>query len=136
MVIFLEHLSATLSDKQISLYTAHEAAQILRDLAPALAHIAGQNVIHCDIKPANIAFSPERGAVFSDYVVAVTTSERRRLIGGSPWYMPPEWLYKNVHGLPGDIWALGITMLYVLGKIERLEKQDKLLTWYESCTKT
>lgn len=78
--------------------------------------MASRHVIHYDIKPANIAISLERGAVLIDHGVAKTASARRGLMGGSPWYMPPEWLYKQVHDLSEDVWSLGITMLYVLGK--------------------
>jgi serine/threonine protein kinase len=35
--------------------------------------------------------------------------------GGTPCYVPPEYLFADQRGCPGDIWAFGITMLFVFG---------------------
>jgi serine/threonine protein kinase len=37
--------------------------------------------------------------------------------GGTPWYVPPEFVGLKQRGYPSDVWALGVTMLYVMGKI-------------------
>lgn len=72
--------------------------------------------------PANITYSPQRGAVLIDFEMATFTTGDTSS-GGTPWCLPPEFVdsYKN-RGAPGDIWALGMTMLYVLGKIGLPEK--------------
>lgn len=72
-------------------------------------------IIHNDIKPSNITYSPERGAVLIDFGLATSTNEKRA--GGTAKYVPPDVL-TNSRGSPGDIWALGITMLYLFGKIQ------------------
>lgn len=81
-----------------------------------------QHIIHNDIKPANITYSPERGAVLINFKMATSgTGDLAR--GGTLWYLPPEFVESpgNRSAL-GDVWGLGVTLLYVLGKICLLEK--------------
>lgn len=80
-----------------------------------------QQIVHNDIKPANIAYSPERGAVLFDFGVA-TSIKHTRHTAGTPWYIPPDVLDSGMRGAPGDVWALGVTMLYVLGKTRLPER--------------
>lgn len=93
-----------------------DAIQILRDIAGALHYIHGRNLVHNDIKPANILFSRERGAVLCDFGLS-TPAGSSASTGGTPYYVPPEFLGRKLRGAPSDVWALGITMLYVLRKI-------------------
>lgn len=93
-----------------------DALQILRDIAGALHYIHGRNLVHNDIKPANILFSRERGAVLCDFGLS-TPIGSSATTGGTPYYVPPEFVGRKLRGAPSDVWALGITMLYVLRKI-------------------
>ncbi|UKZ64275.1 uncharacterized protein TrAtP1_005493 [Trichoderma atroviride] len=90
---------------------------ILRDISSALAYLSKQEVIHYDIKPANIAYSPDRGAVLMDFGMADSVATIKEPHGGTPWFVPPDTLRRGIRGFPGDIWALGVTMLLVLEKI-------------------
>ncbi|PNP52902.1 hypothetical protein THARTR1_06743 [Trichoderma harzianum] len=92
-------------------------------MSSALSYLSSHGMVHNDIKPANIAYSPQRGAVLFDFGVACSIDESAR--GGTPWYLPPEFIRNKARGLPGDIWAMGITMLYVLQKINMPEKIAK-----------
>lgn len=47
-----------------------------------------------------------------------TIGTHRGAPGGTPWYIPPEFMEDQTRGFPGDVFALGITMLYVLGVIK------------------
>jgi serine/threonine protein kinase len=89
--------------------------KILKDISAALTHIAVLNICHNDIKPGNIAFSPSRGAVLLDFGLA--SYSQSKALGGTPWYIPPEYYSLGLCTSPGDVWALGITMLYTLGFI-------------------
>ncbi|RFU78266.1 serine threonine kinase [Trichoderma arundinaceum] len=62
-------------------------------------------------------------AVLIDFGMATFAEDTKT--GGSPWYLPPELIENQTRGLPGDIWALGITMLYVLGSIDFPERVTK-----------
>ncbi|KAK1781987.1 kinase-like domain-containing protein [Copromyces sp. CBS 386.78] len=93
-----------------------DAKRIVRDIASALHYIHGRGLVHNDIKPANILYSRERGAVLCDLGLS-TRARDPPSIGGTPWYIPPEFIALKQRGAPSDVWALGITMLYVMGKI-------------------
>lgn len=92
-----------------------DALRILRDIASALHYIHGKGLVHNDIKPGNILYSRERGAVLCD--LGLSTKARDPVAAGTPWYVPPEFIGLRQRGAPSDVWALGVTMLYVLGKI-------------------
>ncbi|KAF3810403.1 Serine/threonine-protein kinase ULK1 [Colletotrichum gloeosporioides] len=96
--------------------TRADAFAILRDIAGALHYLHSKSLVHNDIKPANILYSPSRGAVLCDFGLSTHTSGPVTT-GGTPYYIPPEFIGKKLRGPPSDVWALGVTMLYVLGKI-------------------
>lgn len=121
--LYLEHLPPSLFRGLRSSLELSDAYIILHDTSSALAYLAAQSIVHNDIKPLNITYSPHRGAVLIDFGMA--TGVEPTVTGGSPWYLPPEFIGKGIRGSPGDVWALGITMLYVLGKIEFPERAVK-----------
>jgi serine/threonine protein kinase len=93
-----------------------DAARILRDVASALHYLHARRRVHNDIKPANVLYSPERGAVLCDFGLS-TPASGPATSGGTPYYVPPEFIGARQRGAPSDVWALGVTMLYVLGRI-------------------
>ena len=93
-----------------------DAMRILRDIGEALSYLHGRRLIHNDIKPANILYSPDRGAVLCDFGLSTPTA-KAPAGGGTPYYVPPEFIGQKVRGPAADVWALGVTMLYVLRKI-------------------
>jgi len=87
-------------------------------MSSALAYLNLEGLVHNDIKPANVTYSPQRGAVLIDFGLA-TKKDEPISTGGTPWYIPPEFAEKIKSQVAlRDIWALGVTMLYVLRKIE------------------
>ncbi|KAK1706623.1 kinase-like domain-containing protein [Colletotrichum acutatum] len=110
-----------------------DAFAIARDISGALHYLHSKNLVHNDIKPANILYSPSRGAVLCDFGLSTHTSGPVTT-GGTPYYIPPEFIGKKLRGPPSDVWALGVTMLYVLGKIPfpdaRSRKQAKQTALY------
>ncbi|KAI0383610.1 kinase-like protein [Hypomontagnella monticulosa] len=93
-----------------------DAMRILRDIAGALHYVHQKRKIHNDIKPANILYSPDRGAVLCDFGLSTRTTDPATN-GGTPYYVPPEFIGLKLRGPASDVWALGVTMLYVLRKI-------------------
>ncbi|KAI1138069.1 kinase-like protein [Hypoxylon sp. FL0543] len=93
-----------------------DAVRILRDIAGALHYVHQKRKIHNDIKPANILYSRERGPVLCDFGLS-TRSNDPATNGGTPYYVPPEFIGQKLRGSASDVWALGVTMLYVLRKI-------------------
>ncbi|KAK0631348.1 kinase-like domain-containing protein [Immersiella caudata] len=91
-----------------------DGRRILHDIASALNYIHGRGLIHNDIKPGNILYSRERGAVLCDLGLS-TYAKNPPTTGGTPWYVPPEYIAVKQRGAPSDVWALGVVMLYVTG---------------------
>lgn len=58
-----------------------------------------------------------------DFGEATFSGNNEQAAGGTPHYLSPDYLrVRRSRGFPGDIWAMGVTMLYVLGKIKCPEK--------------
>jgi hypothetical protein len=95
--------------------TYHDARRILHDIASALNYIHGRGLVHNDIKPGNILYSRERGAVLCDLGLS-TYAKNPPTTGGTPWYVPPEYIAVKQRGVQSDVWALGVVMLYLIGK--------------------
>ncbi|KAI1756861.1 mitogen-activated protein kinase [Xylaria castorea] len=93
-----------------------DAVRILKDIAGALHYVHQKKRIHNDIKPANILYSRDRGAVLCDFGLSTRTVDPATN-GGTPYYVPPEFIGQKLRGPASDVWALGVTMLYALQKI-------------------
>lgn len=93
---------------------SHAAFTILSDIAAAIEFIHAAGLVHNDIKPANIIYHNTRGAVLIDFGLGGPVAEASS--GGTPWYLPPEYIAEKTRGPPSDVFALGITMLWVLRK--------------------
>lgn len=103
--------------------TCSDAAfTILSDLANALQFIHTAGLIHNDIKPANIIYHNTRGAILVDFGLGGPAAEL--VHGGTPWYLPPEYLGKKKRGPLSDVFALGVTLLWVLRKCPLPEKME------------
>lgn len=87
-------------------------------MAEALAHIHAASIVHDDVKPDNIVWSPSaRAAVLIDFGAAYDYAQlgpAHFTPSGTPPYAPPEFLRRR-KGPEGDVWALGVVLLYVKG---------------------
>ncbi|KUI64507.1 Mitosis inhibitor protein kinase mik1 [Cytospora mali] len=98
------------------------AFTILSNIADALQHVHAVGFTHNDLKPGNIVYHPARGAFLIDFGMGTEAAESARQ-GGTPWYLPAEYLAHKKRGTPADIFALGVTMLWVLRKCSLPEKR-------------
>jgi serine/threonine protein kinase len=71
------------------------------------------NLIHRDIKGANILLSEDGYAKLGDFGVGIqmTDEEYRTSKKGSPYWMSPQVVLKKNYDMKTDIWSLGITCL-------------------------
>ena len=71
------------------------------------------NLIHRDIKGANILLSEDGYAKLGDFGVGIQISdeEYRTSKKGSPYWMSPQVVLKKNYDMKTDIWSLGITCL-------------------------
>ncbi|KAI0869446.1 kinase-like domain-containing protein [Hypoxylon argillaceum] len=84
---------------------------ILREVAEALSWVHRQDIIHRDIKCANVLLTMNGGVQLCDFGVAAlmeTKFDKRRTVTGSLQWMAPEFFEPTVsYGIEVDIWAFG-----------------------------
>jgi serine/threonine-protein kinase len=88
-----------------------EALGYAIDIAQGLAKAHNHRLIHCDIKPDNVAITMEGMAKILDFGLAKrmqeTAQPQAEVVSGTVEYMAPE----QIHGKPDrrtDLWALGV----------------------------
>ena len=97
----------------MSILPEEDRNQVWKDIPDALYYVHSHGILHHDVKPQNIIFGRQRGAVLCDFGCSSTVSTQvTPSDAGTPGYIPPEYLI-NKRGLPGDVWALGLTMAFV-----------------------
>lgn len=97
-------------------------------MSRALQHIHEHKVMHNDIKPANILYSARSGVKLVDFGLA-TLAGASPSTGGTPWYVAPEYLDQQQRKAPADIWATGVVMLYLVGRMSLPEGQLQAQGW-------
>ncbi len=96
-----------------------EAGLILDRLAAALAAAHKRDVIHRDIKAANILLDEEGRAYLSDFGAAIVVGNERETVHGavtgSPEYMAPEQItWKHDLSIQTDVYQLGVVLFEML----------------------
>ena len=106
-------------------------AEIIAQVADALAFAHDHGVVHRDIKPANIMVLRNGSVKITDFGIAKMASGSRTQIGiilGSPKYMSPEQIAgKPVDGR-SDIFSLGVVLYELLTGQSAFGGEDCTLT--------
>ncbi|NND97166.1 MAG: protein kinase [Pirellulaceae bacterium] len=116
ILIVMERLNGISLAKRLkqSRLTLAESVKIGIAVTDALMHAHEQQLVHSDLKPANL-FVCDNGAIkLLDFGLAVAyfPDQSTELIGGTPGYMSPEQIRGESHLIDGrtDIWAFGIVL--------------------------
>ena len=92
--------------------------ELMARAAEALHYAHGQNVVHRDVKPANLMYDLGSDRLkLTDFGIArLTDSSRTRtgIILGTPSYMSPEQLSASAVSGQTDLYSLGVTMYHLL----------------------
>lgn len=128
----LEYIGPNLAElvdaKGVSQLSEGQQHQVQKDGAEALKYLHLKSVVHRDIKPENILLGAgNRGAVICDFGISAKVDKQPGPFnGGTPCYIPPESLITLTRGFEADIWAFGITMLFVFRLIPLPDKTWKI----------
>ncbi|KAL5113727.1 hypothetical protein ACEQ8H_008400 [Pleosporales sp. CAS-2024a] len=102
--------------------------RILSQMAQALKYLHAHDITHRDVKPHNILLSPSScTATLIDFGNAHYGP--KWCGGGTEWYIPPEVLTAKTSGERADVWALGITMLFILGLVPLPASEAGMERW-------
>ena len=96
-----------------------EATRIVRLIAEALHFAHQRNVVHRDVKAANVLVTSDGRVMVSDFGLAKCLADASGSAGttgivGTPLYMAPELAEGMPADARSDIYALGITLYYLL----------------------
>ncbi|XP_039041669.1 mitogen-activated protein kinase kinase kinase 1-like isoform X1 [Hibiscus syriacus] len=98
-----------LRDSQVSAYT--------RQILHGLKYLHDRNVVHRDVKCANMLVDASGSVKLADFGLAKATKLNDvKSCKGTAFWMAPEVVNQKGHGygLPADIWSLGCTVLEML----------------------
>lgn len=92
---------------------------MIQEVAEAIDGLHHLGVLHRDIKPGNIFVDRQSGkAKLGDLGIAchvkLLQEEPVEEAWGTPEYMAPEQIVSNIYGPPVDIYALAVTIYYLL----------------------
>ena len=102
---------------------AMQALDIIRQVASGLQAANEAGLLHRDMKPGNILITPEGLAKVIDFGLAMDSREddTEEIIWATPYYVPPETLQRNPEDVRTDIYALGMTLRFLLTGVERFD---------------
>ncbi len=106
----------------------------VRQVAAALQFAHNANIVHHDVKPANLLIGPKGQILLSDFGVAEANHSTRRARSemhqdGSPAYMPPEKITQGFSRRAGDQYSLAVMVYqWLTGRLPFQTMRDVILT--------
>ena len=91
--------------------------RIMRDVLSGVAAAHEQNIVHCDIKPANILIDADGHAKVADFGLAQLADAKQaneEALYGTPQYMAPEYIETRQHKTVSDVFSIGLVFYEML----------------------
>ncbi len=110
--------------------SADQRLRVAEDVARGLAYLHEQDVVHRDIKSANILLDGEGRARVADAglardVNAQTTTMTRGLAVGSPGYLDPEYAETYQVTTASDVFSYGVVLLELLTGLPAFDSNQR-----------
>lgn len=114
---------------------AEQALDIIRQVASGLQSANEAGLLHRDMKPGNVLITPEGRAKVIDFGLAMDSreDEMEEIIWATPYYVPPETLQRKPEDVRTDIYALGMTLRFLLTGVERFSADTSSLQALIQC---
>ncbi|RDD41727.1 MAP kinase-activated protein kinase 3 [Trichoplax sp. H2] len=100
-----------------SAFTEREAAEIINNIASAVAHLHVMNIAHRDLKPENLLYTdntPNGILQLTDFGFAKEVNDKSlKTPCYTPYYVAPEVLGPEKYDTSCDLWSLGV-IAYIL----------------------
>ena len=109
--------------EQIGVVPARRATDIALQLLDGLAAAHAVDLVHADIKPANVLIAGER-VVLVDFGLARLRSEPSQSVGGTPAYMAPEQLRSGRVDARSDVFSAALVIVHMLTGWRRTSKDE------------
>lgn len=90
---------------------------IIRDVLTGVSAAHDRQIIHCDLKPANILLDQDGHAKVADFglaQIADANREQDESLFGTPHYMAPEYIETQQHQTVSDVFSLGLIFYEML----------------------
>lgn len=111
------------------------ALNIVRQVVLGLDAANKAGLLHRDVKPANVLVSPSGQAKVLDFGLSLgkADADQEEIIWATPYYVAPETLMRSHEDVRTDIYALGMTLLFLLHGKETFPEEprtpDELLSF-------
>lgn len=112
--VVMEYMQGGTLAEAVERYSFAESsvAYVAREMLRALSYLHDHNLVHRDLKSANVMLTVEGKIKLIDFGLCVDFTQRKLChMAGSPFWMPPEMILGIPHGTPADMWSFAICLL-------------------------